>query len=186
MAIRLQGMDLEETVALTQALANSGQQLEWPAAWHQQLVDKHSTGGVGDKVSLVLAPALAACGCKVRCRLSRRETQTLERQAAPKLLSPHSPFPAAPITGPSYLAPLPLQYPREDSQGRSWILLPWQILTSFPSASPKPGQSLPHSHSTSGHPLPHLTAAEVPAREGEGEVEGGRAGHSGSLSNRFL
>lgn len=65
MAIRLQGMDLEETSALTRALAKSGQQLEWPKAWHQQLVDKHSTGGVGDKVSLVLAPALAACGCKV-------------------------------------------------------------------------------------------------------------------------
>ncbi|XP_020036742.1 thymidine phosphorylase [Castor canadensis] len=65
MAIRLQGMDLEETSLLTQALAKSGQQLEWPEAWHQQLVDKHSTGGVGDKVSLVLAPALAACGCKV-------------------------------------------------------------------------------------------------------------------------
>ncbi|EHB03474.1 Thymidine phosphorylase [Heterocephalus glaber] len=65
MAIRLRGMDLEETFALTQALAKSGQQLEWPEAWHQQLVDKHSTGGVGDKVSLVLAPALAACGCKV-------------------------------------------------------------------------------------------------------------------------
>ncbi|XP_038197208.1 thymidine phosphorylase [Arvicola amphibius] len=65
MAIRLQGMDPEETSVLTQALADSGQQLEWPKAWHQQLVDKHSTGGVGDKVSLVLAPALAACGCKV-------------------------------------------------------------------------------------------------------------------------
>ncbi|XP_078200613.1 thymidine phosphorylase isoform X1 [Callithrix jacchus] len=65
MAIRLRGMDLEETSVLTQALAQSGQQLEWPEAWHQQLVDKHSTGGVGDKVSLVLAPALAACGCKV-------------------------------------------------------------------------------------------------------------------------
>lgn len=65
MAIRLQGMDLEETSVLTQALADSGQQLEWPKAWHQHLVDKHSTGGVGDKVSLVLAPALAACGCKV-------------------------------------------------------------------------------------------------------------------------
>ncbi|XP_026638320.1 thymidine phosphorylase isoform X2 [Microtus ochrogaster] len=65
MAIRLQGMDPEETTVLTQALADSGQQLEWPKAWHQQLVDKHSTGGVGDKVSLVLAPALAACGCKV-------------------------------------------------------------------------------------------------------------------------
>uniref|UniRef100_A0A8C6EPV5 Thymidine phosphorylase n=1 Tax=Marmota marmota marmota TaxID=9994 RepID=A0A8C6EPV5_MARMA len=65
MAIRLQGMDLEETSALTQAMARSGEQLQWPAAWHQQLVDKHSTGGVGDKVSLILAPALAACGCKV-------------------------------------------------------------------------------------------------------------------------
>ncbi|XP_021494608.1 thymidine phosphorylase [Meriones unguiculatus] len=65
MAIRLQGMDLEETSVLTRALAESGQQLEWPKSWHQQLVDKHSTGGVGDKVSLVLAPALAACGCKV-------------------------------------------------------------------------------------------------------------------------
>ncbi|XP_007519484.2 thymidine phosphorylase [Erinaceus europaeus] len=65
MAIQLRGMDLEETAALTRALAQSGQQLEWPEAWHQQLVDKHSTGGVGDKVSLVLAPALAACGCKV-------------------------------------------------------------------------------------------------------------------------
>ncbi|XP_051016165.1 thymidine phosphorylase [Acomys russatus] len=65
MAIRLQGMDLEETSVLTRALAESGQQLKWPKSWHQQLVDKHSTGGVGDKVSLVLAPALAACGCKV-------------------------------------------------------------------------------------------------------------------------
>ncbi|XP_017360425.1 thymidine phosphorylase isoform X1 [Cebus imitator] len=65
MAIRLRGMDLEETSVLTQALAQSGQQLKWPEAWRQQLVDKHSTGGVGDKVSLVLAPALAACGCKV-------------------------------------------------------------------------------------------------------------------------
>ncbi|XP_006888165.1 PREDICTED: thymidine phosphorylase [Elephantulus edwardii] len=65
MAMRLRGMDLEETVALTRALAESGQRLEWPEAWKGQLVDKHSTGGVGDKVSLVLAPALAACGCKV-------------------------------------------------------------------------------------------------------------------------
>ncbi|KAM6216528.1 thymidine phosphorylase [Rhynchocyon petersi] len=65
MAIRLRGMDLEETAVLTRALAESGQRLEWPEAWQGQLVDKHSTGGVGDKVSLVLAPALAACGCKV-------------------------------------------------------------------------------------------------------------------------
>ncbi|XP_074128068.1 thymidine phosphorylase isoform X1 [Sminthopsis crassicaudata] len=65
MAIRLRGMDLGETEILTRALAESGQQLQWPEAWGRLVVDKHSTGGVGDKVSLVLAPALAACGCKV-------------------------------------------------------------------------------------------------------------------------
>ncbi|XP_074083259.1 thymidine phosphorylase [Macrotis lagotis] len=65
MAIRLKGMDLAETEILTRALAESGQQLQWPEAWRPLLVDKHSTGGVGDKVSLILAPALAACGCKV-------------------------------------------------------------------------------------------------------------------------
>ncbi|XP_066176375.1 thymidine phosphorylase [Sylvia atricapilla] len=65
MAIRLQGMEEGETLALTQAMASSGRTLAWPPAWHGLLVDKHSTGGVGDKVSLALAPALAACGCKV-------------------------------------------------------------------------------------------------------------------------
>ncbi|NXA02833.1 TYPH phosphorylase, partial [Nesospiza acunhae] len=65
MAIRLRGMDAGETLALTRAMASSGRTLAWPPAWHGLLVDKHSTGGVGDKVSLALAPALAACGCKV-------------------------------------------------------------------------------------------------------------------------
>ncbi|XP_069657514.1 thymidine phosphorylase isoform X2 [Haliaeetus albicilla] len=65
MAIRLRGMDAVETLALTRAMAASGRSLAWPPAWQGLLVDKHSTGGVGDKVSLALAPALAACGCKV-------------------------------------------------------------------------------------------------------------------------
>lgn len=89
MAIRLRGMDLEETFALTQALAKSGQQLEWPEAWRQQLVDKHSTGGVGDKVSLVLAPALAACGCKVRVRLLSRTSDPKSQQPGQPQAAPN-------------------------------------------------------------------------------------------------
>ncbi|XP_060545274.1 thymidine phosphorylase [Pantherophis guttatus] len=65
MAIRWRGMELSETLVLTREIAASGTTLEWPAQWRGLLVDKHSTGGVGDKVSLPLAPALAACGCKV-------------------------------------------------------------------------------------------------------------------------
>ncbi|XP_007441569.1 thymidine phosphorylase [Python bivittatus] len=65
MAIRLRGMEPDETLTLTQEMAASGTTLPWPKEWQELLVDKHSTGGVGDKVSLPLAPALAACGCKV-------------------------------------------------------------------------------------------------------------------------
>ncbi|KAM6100816.1 thymidine phosphorylase, partial [Pterocles gutturalis] len=65
MAIRLRGLDAGEMLALTRAMAGGGHVLAWPPPWHGRLVDKHSTGGVGDKVSLALAPALAACGCKV-------------------------------------------------------------------------------------------------------------------------
>ncbi|KAM3927504.1 thymidine phosphorylase [Leptodactylus fuscus] len=65
MAIRLKGMNPEETMTLTKEMVTSGSVLNWPEEWSGLLVDKHSTGGVGDKVSLPLAPALAACGCKV-------------------------------------------------------------------------------------------------------------------------
>ncbi|GFG35736.1 hypothetical protein Cfor_03921 [Coptotermes formosanus] len=65
MAMYLNGLTDEETVSLTTAMVHSGDQLHWNPEWEEFLVDKHSTGGCGDKISLVLAPALAACGFKV-------------------------------------------------------------------------------------------------------------------------
>ena len=63
MAICLRGMDAAECVALTRTMTDSGQRLDWSRAkLRGPILDKHSTGGVGDKVSLVLAPIVAACG----------------------------------------------------------------------------------------------------------------------------
>lgn len=66
MAIFLNGMTSGEQAVLTHAMTHSGRMLEWPEdALGGPIVDKHSTGGVGDKVSLVLAPIVAACGAYV-------------------------------------------------------------------------------------------------------------------------
>ncbi len=66
MAICLQGMSTQETHWLTQYMTRSGEVLSWSDyELDGPIVDKHSTGGVGDKVSLVLAPILAACGACV-------------------------------------------------------------------------------------------------------------------------
>jgi thymidine phosphorylase len=63
MAILLRGMDRAETVLLTEAMTDSGERLAWQDAdFSGPVLDKHSTGGVGDKVSLMLAPLIAACG----------------------------------------------------------------------------------------------------------------------------
>jgi thymidine phosphorylase len=63
MAILLRGMGKEERVALTGAMTRSGDVLDWSGAdLPGPALDKHSTGGVGDKVSLLLAPIVAACG----------------------------------------------------------------------------------------------------------------------------
>ena len=62
--VYLQGMTDEETVCLTRIMTDSGDRLSWPGI-EGPFVDKHSTGGVGDKVSLVLAPLWMALGCKV-------------------------------------------------------------------------------------------------------------------------
>jgi thymidine phosphorylase len=64
MAVFFQGMSPAEAGALTLAMARSGDILDW-AGGDRPVLDKHSTGGVGDKVSLMLAPLLAACGADV-------------------------------------------------------------------------------------------------------------------------
>ncbi len=64
MAAFLNGLDVRETEALTEALLRSGRTFDWSDLGRPS-ADKHSTGGVGDKISLVLAPLVAACGVLV-------------------------------------------------------------------------------------------------------------------------
>ncbi|MGE3647596.1 MAG: thymidine phosphorylase [Reyranellaceae bacterium] len=66
MTVFLRGMSSEERVAMTMGMASSGRRLDWrDLALPGPVIDKHSTGGVGDKVSLMLAPIVAACGAFV-------------------------------------------------------------------------------------------------------------------------
>jgi thymidine phosphorylase len=61
MAILLNGMSMKEIVRWTDAMINSGERMNW-SALSRPTADKHSTGGVGDKITLPLAPLVAACG----------------------------------------------------------------------------------------------------------------------------
>ena len=58
------GMNIDETVLYTESIINSGEKVEFDNL-DGYVIDKHSTGGVGDKVSLILGPILVACGCFV-------------------------------------------------------------------------------------------------------------------------
>ena len=63
MAVFFQGMSLDERVALTRAMTHSGDVLDWSGkGLDGPVLDKHSTGGIGDNVSLILGPIVAACG----------------------------------------------------------------------------------------------------------------------------
>jgi pyrimidine-nucleoside phosphorylase len=66
MAVFIRGMSYEETLALTRAMSDSGERYSFP-----ECVDKHSTGGVGDKISLISLPIVAVCGAPV-AKLSGR------------------------------------------------------------------------------------------------------------------
>ena len=65
MAICFQGMNFDETMWLTRAMVESGKVVEWKGQAGVFYADKHSTGGIGDKTSLIIAPLVAACGVKV-------------------------------------------------------------------------------------------------------------------------
>jgi len=66
MAVYFKGLSGRETYALTDAMVRSGETIDLAAALGRRIVDKHSTGGVGDKTSIAVGPIVAACGVPLR------------------------------------------------------------------------------------------------------------------------
>src|SRR4029079_15024286 len=62
MAVFFRGLSGDETYALTQAMIGTGETIDLRSALGRKVVDKHSTGGVGDKTSIAVGPIIAACG----------------------------------------------------------------------------------------------------------------------------
>ena len=90
MAVCLNGLSDAGRVALTQGMRDSGDVLAWDMPG--PVLDKHSTGGVGDCVSLILAPTLAACGVYVPMISGRglgHTGGTLDKQKSTRLNSSH-------------------------------------------------------------------------------------------------
>lgn len=75
-AISINGLNLEEIQDLTNAMTNSGEVIDFSDVANE-IVDKHSTGGVGDKITLILMPLLASLGYKVRKNVWKRTTDIL-------------------------------------------------------------------------------------------------------------
>jgi len=65
MAVFFKGLNGEETFALTDAMIRSGETIDLGSALGRKVVDKHSTGGVGDKTSIAVGPVVAACGVPI-------------------------------------------------------------------------------------------------------------------------